>query len=52
MVAAIAVDALGSVNVVGVAMPSRYSSPGSVSDAELLAKNLGLFMPGVSFVKR
>ncbi|HEY32879.1 MAG TPA: NAD+ synthase [Dehalococcoidia bacterium] len=42
VVAAIAVYALGSVNVVGVAMPSRYSSPGSVSDAELLAKNLGI----------
>ncbi|MFC1978150.1 NAD+ synthase, partial [Chloroflexota bacterium] len=42
LVAAIAVDALSSSNVVGVAMPSRYSSPGSVSDAELLAKNLGM----------
>ena len=40
LVAAIAVDALGNSNVVGVAMPSRYSSPGSLSDAELLAKNL------------
>jgi NAD+ synthase (glutamine-hydrolysing) len=27
---------------VGVAMPSRYSSPGSLADAELLAKNLGI----------
>jgi NAD+ synthase (glutamine-hydrolysing) len=42
LVAAIAVDALGQVGVVGVAMPSRYSSPGSISDAELLAKNLGI----------
>ncbi|MFC1954778.1 NAD+ synthase [Chloroflexota bacterium] len=42
LVAAIAVDALGSSNVEGVAMPSRYSSPGSVPDAELLAKNLGI----------
>jgi NAD+ synthase (glutamine-hydrolysing) len=42
LVAAIAVDALVKSNVVGVAMPSRYSSPGSVSDAELLAKNLGI----------
>ncbi len=41
LVAAIAVDALGKSNVVGVAMPSRYSSSGSLSDAELLAKNLG-----------
>jgi len=42
LVAAIAVDALGKSNVVGVAMPSIYSSPGSLSDAELLAKNLGI----------
>jgi len=42
LVAAIAVDALGKSNVVGVAMPSRYSSPGSLSDAELLAENLGI----------
>jgi NAD+ synthase (glutamine-hydrolysing) len=42
LVAAIAVDALGKANVVGVAMPSPYSSPGSLSDAELLAKNLGI----------
>ena len=42
LVAAIAVDALGCSNVVGVAMPSRYSSPASVSDAELLAQNLGI----------
>ena len=42
LVAAIAVDALGKSNVVGVAMPSKYSSPGSVSDAELLAENLGI----------
>ncbi len=40
LVAAIAVDALGADNVVGVSMPSRYSSPDSKSDAELLAKNL------------
>ena len=42
LVATIAVDALGKSNVVGVAMPSRYSSPGSLSDAELLARNLGI----------
>jgi len=41
-VAAIAVDALGADNVVGVSMPSRYSSPDSKSDAELLGKNLGI----------
>ena len=42
LVAAIAVDALGDDNVVGVSMPSRYSPPGSISDAEALAKNLGI----------
>ena len=38
----IAVDALGSDNVIGVTMPSRYSSEGSIADSELLAKNLGI----------
>ncbi len=42
VVAAIAVDALGAENVVGISMPSRYSSPGSKSDAEALARNLGI----------
>jgi NAD+ synthase (glutamine-hydrolysing) len=42
LVATIAVDALGPSNVIGVSMPSRYSSSGSVSDAELLARNLGI----------
>lgn len=42
LVAAIATDALGKSNVVGVAMPSKYSSPGSLSDAKLLAQNLGI----------
>ncbi|MBN2185986.1 MAG: NAD+ synthase [Dehalococcoidia bacterium] len=42
LVAAIAVDALGADNVIGVSMPSRYTSPGSKSDAEALAKNLGI----------
>ena len=42
LVAAIAVDALGKSNVVGVAMPSRYSSSSSISDAELLAAHLGI----------
>jgi NAD+ synthase (glutamine-hydrolysing) len=40
LVAAIATDALDADNVVGVSMPSRYSSPGSKSDAEALARNL------------
>jgi NAD+ synthase (glutamine-hydrolysing) len=42
LVAAVAVDAIGSHHVHGVAMPSRYSSGGSVSDAEGLATNLGI----------
>ena len=42
VVAAIAVRALGAENVVGVAMPSPYSSPGSISDAFALARNLGI----------
>jgi len=42
LTATIAVDALGPENLVGVAMPSRYSSEGSVSDAKELAGNLGI----------
>ena len=42
LVAVIATDALGIENVVGVSMPSRYSSEGSRTDAAALAKNLGL----------
>jgi NAD+ synthase (glutamine-hydrolysing) len=41
-VAALAVDALGSENVTGVWMPSRYSSPGSQSDAASVAEALGI----------
>ena len=42
LVAAIAADALGPEHVTGVLMPSRYSSEGSVTDAEALAANLGI----------
>ncbi len=42
LVAAIAVDALGADHVTGVLMPSRYSSEGSVTDADSLAANLGI----------
>lgn len=42
LTAAIAVDALGAKNVLGVAMPSPYTSTESTEDAELLAKNLGI----------
>jgi NAD+ synthase (glutamine-hydrolysing) len=40
--AALAVEALGPANVLGVSMPSPYSSRGSVQDVRTLAKNLGL----------
>ena len=42
LTAVVAVDALGAENVVGVGMPSRYSSEGSVSDSKELADNLGI----------
>ncbi|MEO7932284.1 MAG: NAD+ synthase [Chthoniobacterales bacterium] len=42
VVAAIAVAALGPENVTGVAMPSQFSSQGSLDDAYALAKNLGI----------
>jgi NAD+ synthase (glutamine-hydrolysing) len=42
LVATIAADALGKANVIGVAMPSRFSSAGSLDDAALLTKNLGI----------
>ncbi|MGH9208700.1 MAG: NAD(+) synthase, partial [Acidimicrobiales bacterium] len=42
LVATIAVDALGSDHVHGVAMPSRYSSESSISDAVALSENLGI----------
>lgn len=40
LAAVIAVEALGPQNVLGVLMPSRYSSPGSITDAQALARNL------------
>jgi NAD+ synthetase len=42
IVAAIATNALGKENVVGVSMPSPYSSRGSIEDALALARNLGI----------
>jgi NAD+ synthetase len=42
LVATLAADALGPENVTGVGMPGPYSSPGSVRDAEALARNLGI----------
>ncbi|MDP7565887.1 MAG: NAD+ synthase [Candidatus Marinimicrobia bacterium] len=42
LTACIAVDALGSENIHGVSMPSKYSSHHSRTDAEILANNLGI----------
>jgi len=42
LTAAIAADAMGPENVLGVLMPSIYSSRGSVDDSERLAANLGI----------
>ena len=40
--ACLAAHALGPENVLGVAMPTQFSSPGSVDDAKALARNLGI----------
>ena len=40
--AAIAVEALGAEHVTGIAMPSQFSSQGSIDDARALAENLGI----------
>jgi len=42
LVAAIAKDALGAENVLGIGMPSPYSSAGSIDDSRRLAANLGI----------
>jgi NAD+ synthase (glutamine-hydrolysing) len=42
LVATLAADAVGPANVLGVSMPGPYSSPGSLRDAEALARNLGI----------
>ena len=48
VVAAIAVEALGAKQVHGVSMPSRYSSAGSRTDAQVLAASLGVEMQTIS----
>jgi NAD+ synthase (glutamine-hydrolysing) len=48
LVACIAARALGPQNVLGVAMPSRYTSEGSRRDAALLAANLGIELQEIS----
>jgi NAD+ synthase (glutamine-hydrolysing) len=42
LVAAVAVDALGAEHVMGVLMPSRFSSDHSISDADALGERLGI----------
>jgi NAD+ synthase/NAD+ synthase (glutamine-hydrolysing) len=42
LTACIAADALGPENVLGVGMPTEYSSTGSVEDSQRLAANLGI----------
>ncbi|HKR66843.1 MAG TPA: NAD+ synthase [Thermoanaerobaculia bacterium] len=42
LTAAIAVEALGKEHVTGIAMPSQFSSQGSIDDARTLAQNLGI----------
>ena len=42
LTAAIAADALGAENIIGVGMPGPYSSQGSIDDARQLAKNLNI----------
>ncbi len=51
LVAAIAVEAMGNDNVVGVAMPSRYSSKASVTDSEILSANLSLELLNIPIEK-
>ena len=51
MVATIAVDALGKDNVIGISMPSRYSSTGSVEDTKVLVKNLGIKLKTITIEK-
>ncbi len=48
LVAAIAVEAVGKENVIGVGMPGPYSSEHSLTDARLLAQNLGVRFEVVS----
>ena len=42
LTAVIAADAVGAANVIGVGMPGPYSSQGSIDDARVLARNLGI----------
>ena len=48
LVAAIAAEALGTENVIGVGMPSPYSSSGSIEDSRRLAAHLGIRFETIS----
>jgi NAD+ synthase (glutamine-hydrolysing) len=48
LVACIAAEALGAHNVLGVGMPSRFSSEGSILDAKKLAANLNIAYTEIS----
>jgi NAD+ synthase (glutamine-hydrolysing) len=47
LTATLAVEALGKENVLGITMPSMYSSTGSIDDSKVLAKNLGIMIKTV-----
>lgn len=51
LTASIAAAALGAENVIGVLMPSRHSSKGSIDDARALIDNLGLSNPVTLTIK-
>jgi len=51
LVGVIASEALGGENVIGVSMPSRYSSQGSITDADALSKNLGIELLSIPIEK-
>lgn len=51
LVACIAVEALGKENILGLTMPSRYSSEGSITDAKKLAHNLGMELLNIPIEK-
>ena len=48
LTAVIAVDALGKDNIIGVSMPSPFSSVGSITDSEELSNNLGIRLIKIS----
>jgi len=51
LTSALAAAALGPENVLGITMPSEFSSAGSVDDSEILAKNLGVAFEKISIGK-